>query len=498
MKFFKDRSSGIFAKNPLAPVILTSVIYFLSLFAMAEITIGSVALLYLVCSFQLFLGIHEKLDFAIVKMEKKKNRTDETLMKWGDHARLGLALTPVAYLLAPVIGWIYFFLYVIAFSRSLWVLATRLLTRKSIYKAALKDLESYQPEVAVYVTGMREVAYQINQWLPVLERVHVNIMIVAREGGIFDDMPETSILVFTAKGQRELEVLLSECATMKTVLYPANTMNNVQALRHSHLNHYFINHGESDKAVNQSKFMMAYDKLLLAGPLSKQRLQDAGLPLRDGQVEFVGRPQAEILLDAVDDISQIKTILYAPTWEGYVRNVDYSSISPLGHELCKQLLESGKYRLLFKPHPYTGRVSGKKARYLEKIKTLCEQHGVPVYGDEASLHELMNQSDLLICDISSVLNEYLITRKPIMLCKTDGKDEESFLEAFPSSRAATMIEEGHHVLEIIADIESRDEQQAERDRVRRESLGEFPEGALARFAQVLESSVSNKPIGGGR
>lgn len=495
IKFFFTIS---FVKNPLKPVVMTAIVFFFSLFAMRDITVSSIALLYLVCGLQLFIGVHEKLDFAIVKMERKKHETDEILSKWGGYAQFGLALTPLAYVLAPVIGWVYLLLFVTAFSRSLAVFMTRVMTRNKIRKAALNDLESVQPGVAVYVTGMREVAYQINQWLPVLERMNVKIMIVAREGGIFDDMPDTPIPVFTAKGQRELEVLLGECASMKTVLYPANTMKNVQALRHSHLNHYFINHGESDKAVNQSKFMMAYDKLLVAGPLSEQRLRDAGLPLRDGQVEFVGRPQAEMLLDTVERVSEIRTILYAPTWEGYVKNVDYSSIGPLGHELCKQLIESGKYRLLFKPHPYTGKVSGKKARHLSKIKALCEQHGVPVYGDDVSLHQLMNESDLLVCDISSVLNEYLITRKPIVLCKTDSKDEESFLEEFPSSRAATILEKDQDLLEVIADIEKRDEQREERAHIRHESLGEFPEGALARFAQVLETSVSNTVIGGGR
>jgi hypothetical protein len=491
----KDKFSKILHKSPLTSIILTSIVFFLTLLPLPKITIGCIALYFLTCGSQLFLGIYEKLDFNIIKMEKKKRKTSKAIINWGDYAQLGLILTPVAYLLAPIIGWIYFILCAAPFSKSLLILTTRLLSRKNIHKATLSELECYRPEVAVYVTGMREVAYQINQWLPVLERMNVKIMIIAREGSIFDDMPDTSIPVFTAKDQRELEILLGECASLKTVLYPANTMKNVQALRHSHLNHYFINHGESDKAVNQSKFMMAYDKLLLAGPLSEKRLRNAGLPLRNDQVEFVGRPQAELLLDTANSTPEIKTVLYAPTWEGYVKNVDYSSIGPLGYEFCKQLLESGRYTFLFKPHPYTGKVSGKKTRDLDKLKALCERHGAQICSDDASLHELMNQSDILICDISSVLNEYLVTKKPILLCKTSRAENGSFLEEFPSSRAATVIETGQDVTRIIAGIENRDEQREERARIRRASLGEFTEGALARFAQVLDDSVANKASG---
>jgi hypothetical protein len=490
-----NRLVNLLTSNPLFPPALTSAVFFASLFAVTTITIDSVALFFITCGFQIFIGVYEKLDFAVIKLENKKAKTSKPLRKWGSQGQIGLSLTPIVHLLAPALGWLYLLLHVLLFSQSIVVFITRLLNRKSIRQASLREFERYQPQVAVYVSGMREVAYQINQWIPVLEKLPIRAIIIIRENGIFDDMPNTAIPIFTAKGHRQMEALLDGKSSIKTVLYPANPMKNVQALRYFHLNHYFINHGESDKAVNQNKLMMAYDKLLLAGPLSEQRLRNAGLPLRKDQVEHVGRPQAEILLDQVEKSSDIKTILYAPTWEGYVQKVDYSSIGPLGYTLCKQLLESGKYNLIFKPHPYTGGVNGKKAHYLKDIKALCERHGAKVWGEDASLHELMNQSDLLICDISSVLNEYLITQKPIVLCKTGQQDIESFLGTFPSSRAATVFEEGHNALDVIANIEQRDERQEERARVRRESLGDFPEGALARFAQVLDDSIANKASG---
>lgn len=491
------KAFNIFHRSYLVPIAATSLVFYGSVFVASDITIGSVTIFFMTCALQLVLGLYEKLDFTFVKMEKKTKTTNAAVMKWGRGAQVWLALTPLAYVLAPVIGWLYWLLFAGFFSSSWLALVTRLLMRKRIRKDAINNLKCYQPEVAVYVTGMREVAYQINQWLPVLERLDNKVMVIAREGSIFDDMPDTPLPVFTAMGQRELEVLLGQCASLKSVLYPANTMKNVQALRHFRLNHYFINHGESDKAVNQSKFMMAYDKLLVAGPLSEQRLRDAGLPLRDSQIEYVGRPQAELLLNTVDKITSIKTILYAPTWEGYVKDVDYSSIGSHGHELCKRLIESGRYRLLFKPHPYTGKVSAEKARWLDRITVLCKQQGAEIYGNETPLHELMNQSDLLICDVSSVLNEYLITRKPILLCKAKGRERTAFLEEFPSSHAATIIEDGQDVLSLIEDIEQHDERREERARIRHDSLGEFPEGAMMRFSQVVQESVRDGITGGG-
>src|SRR5699024_7020044 len=125
--------------------------------------------------------------------------------------------------------------------------------------------------------------------------------------------------------------------------------------RHYRLNHFFINHGESDKAVNQSKLLMAYDRILVGGPLAERRLRSAGLPVRPGQVIHVGRPQAEMLLrERRATTGAIRTILYAPTWEGFKESVDYSSIGRFSHQMLQPLWRQSDYKILFKPHPYVG------------------------------------------------------------------------------------------------------------------------------------------------
>ena len=65
-----------FGEKWLGPIILTSLVFFLSLFGLKEITVACVALFFMVCGFQLLLGIYDKLDFSIVRIERKKKRTD--------------------------------------------------------------------------------------------------------------------------------------------------------------------------------------------------------------------------------------------------------------------------------------------------------------------------------------------------------------------------------------------------------------------------------------
>ncbi|EHQ53061.1 CDP-glycerol:poly(glycerophosphate) glycerophosphotransferase [Ectothiorhodospira sp. PHS-1] len=165
----------------------------------------------------------------------------------------------------------------------------------------IPDLERIRrdaPKVVLYVSGLEKVGYQANMWIPVLERLSVKSAIVIREKHIAEELIPTVLPIYFMRTMRDVENL--EQANVRTILYPANTQKNIHTLRFYRMNHYFINHGESDKVVNQSKFLMAYDKLLVGGEMAERRLKDANLPLREGQVVHVGRPQAELMLEKLD------------------------------------------------------------------------------------------------------------------------------------------------------------------------------------------------------
>src|SRR5690554_3472177 len=279
------------------PILLTLLVAFLVAWIKGGLAPLDVLLVLMVSAVQSFLLVYEFLFDAAVPVEQLTNENRLPDSRRVSAVALGMSFVPVLLLVFSGLAWLAFLVVGIYLSRSLWVLLHRLASRGSLAKRARADLAELKPLVAVYVSGLADVAYQINQWLPVLERLGLSVVVLARQRGIFEGMPATGIPVFYARNMAHVEkVLLSG---VRTVLYPANTMHNVQALRQFQLNHFFINHGESDKAVNQSKLLQAYDKLLVAGPLAHRRLLQAGLALRDGQVEYVGRPQAELMLERV-------------------------------------------------------------------------------------------------------------------------------------------------------------------------------------------------------
>ncbi|CAM5217390.1 CDP-glycerol glycerophosphotransferase family protein [Alishewanella longhuensis] len=357
----------------------------------------------------------------------------------------------------------------------------------------LQQILKDAPQVVLYVTGLEKVAYQGNMWIPVLEKLPVRCAIVLREKQTAAELIPTELPVYFMSTMRDLELL--EEAGVKTILYPANTQKNVQTLRFHKMQHFFINHGDSDKVVNQSKFLMAYDKLLVAGPLAEQRIHNAGLPTRPGQIEHVGRPQVELMLERVNQpCSKLKTLLYAPTWEGFVEEANYSSVCELGLTMLKQILQTGEYQVLFKPHPYTGyNKEGNCQYYLEQMQALASEYKQLTLVDiNLGIHPLMNQSDLLITDISSVLNDYLYTLKPIILVNPKAYSAETLATEFPSSRAANVLNEGDNVTDLLAFIRQQDPLYTKRQQVCVDALGDFPEGSLKRFEKIIiESTQKN-------
>ncbi|WP_235041857.1 CDP-glycerol glycerophosphotransferase family protein [Vreelandella profundi] len=361
--------------------------------------------------------------------------------------------------------------------------------QRQLQSYTIPDAETIRRDgvkVVLYVSGLEKVGYQANMWIPVLERLSKPAAIVVREKRIAEELISTQLPIYFMRTMRDVECL--EEADVETILYPANTQKNIHTLRFHRMQHYFINHGESDKVVNQSKFLMAYDKLLVAGPLAERRLREAGLPLRDNQVVHVGRPQVELLLDRVDSpCVDIKTILYAPTWEGFVEEANYSSVSEFGYNLLKRLAASESLEVLFKPHPYTGyNKNDNKGYYLKEMIALCNSKDNLHYIDSSEgIHKYMNQSDMLITDISSVLNDYLYTQKPLALCNVQCLSLEEMKQQFPSSKAAYVLNDSDEIIPTLEGMIDGDEKFNDRNLTRADSLGSFNEGYMRRFDDVV-------------
>lgn len=166
-------------------------------------------------------------------------------------------------------------------------------------------------------------------------------------------------------------------------------------------------------------------------------------------------------------------------------------MNAFGLQVLRKLSEQSSIRILFKPHPYTGyNKQGDCGAYLEKMIALCREDNPLEYIDpNESIHPYMNQSDAMITDISSVLNEYLYTLKPIFLMNAKGLSPEELISQFPSTQAAYVLGTECDILKHIDSVELDDTGFRERERIGQLCFGSFSEGALRRFLDVVEDSV---------
>ncbi len=396
---------------------------------------------------------------------------------------IGFVLATMAWMIAPQTG-----LFVLILATAYAAIAVfRLYKSRSALRAdaaAIRTEMRSQPyELIVHSSGPPDAAYQVNQWLPVLEQLPFNTAIVVRDGPLARAIEKTTLPIIIAEQSESVAQIVD--AGVRTILYPANGMKNAHVLRHTDCTHVFINHGESDKVVNQSKFLMAYDRLFVGGQLAKDRLIDAGLPIRDDQVVFVGRPQAEMALSKRSGDGPLKTVLYAPTWEGFTEVANFGSVRDMGFDILNSLASRPGLDVVFKPHPMTGSRCAKTKAELKKINALCAQRGITVLTSRDSIHAAMNQSDLMITDVSSVLNEYLITDKPVILCDPFQNTPEELGTTYPSSRAAYLLQNAAALRDLVQSISEHDPMAAQRASVRSYSLGDYPQGALEEFKSRL-------------
>ncbi len=244
-------------------------------------------------------------------------------------------------------------------------------------------LDRSRPEVLVYFGGRRESSYQLTMWLSTLERLPQRTVVLLRDPKVLADLPATSLPVLCVPGSVDLMAL--DLSSAHVGLFAANVGNSLHVLRLPHLMTVFIGHGDSDKSASSSPFAKAYDEIWVAGPAGRERYRRAQVGVRDEDIVEVGRPQLDgLLATAVRTDHPVPTLLYAPTWEGWNSEQQYTSLDSMGVELVAAALASSPpVRVIYKPHPFTGRRDPRIARADRQIVELLEAANAAGPGDPA-------------------------------------------------------------------------------------------------------------------
>ncbi|MFP3991310.1 hypothetical protein U9R90_28355 [Streptomyces sp. E11-3] len=303
-------------------------------------------------------------------------RTSHRLLTFAVPATIGLLLTAVTADLAW--GGVGVGLSLVLMGGGGLYLATWLLPKKRAVgeQQALRWLDAwladYQPTVAMYFSGGTTSAYQANMWLSTLSELDGKPLIVLRERFMVQKIAATDVPVVCIPRVANMYAL--ENSTLRMMLHPANAAKTSQVLRIPSVKHAFINHGESDKLSSCNPYAKAYDEVWVAGPAARDRYQLADIGVDDHDVVEVGRPQlSPIRAYAGPPTGAYKTVLYAPTWEGWDGNPGNTSVILAGENIVRHLLADDSVRLLYKPHPMTGSQDPRAGAADERIRAMIRE-----------------------------------------------------------------------------------------------------------------------------
>ncbi|MGH8774645.1 MAG: CDP-glycerol glycerophosphotransferase family protein [Jiangellaceae bacterium] len=360
--------------------------------------------------------------------------------------------------------------------------------------------------VAVYFAEPVPRAYQLQQWLPVLDDLHRDLgtLLVFRNRSAFDLFGQlTTLPRYLAPSLDDLTAMYT-AGNYAVVLYVNNGWRNFQSLAWPRSLHIHINHGESDKTSLVTHQSRAYDRVLVAGSAAVRRMQTGLLEVDQSSVVVVGRPQLDYVDVDVTAADGVPVLVYAPTWEGENDANNFSSVDVGGPDIVRALLDVSGARVLYKPHPRTPASPDPRARAAHHaICRLLEEAAAP---NPAAGHgvwtgdilPLLARADVLVADVSSVAVDHLYLRPEGRLVLMDrGRDGGDVVAAdIPIARAATVVRADRldglsaTVAGILVTVGSTSDARAQ---VRREYFGDFAVGqSAAQFQAVVRDLVAHR------
>ncbi len=218
----------------------------------------------------------------------------------------------------------------------------------------------------------------------------------------------------------------------------------------------YTGHGSGDKPYFGPGIpdkMAAFDYHFIAGPKNLAKLKDINVDLPFEKIIKIGNMRFDDYLNQKIDRSQVKkrlgikdnerqTILYAPTWSW-----GNGTLLKYGARFCKEL--SAHYNLIIRPH-------GHDRMQIPKLRCWAKKEGLSniCFSNPSNLAEndTMDDflvSDLLISDVSSVMYEYLVTQKPVIIIKNDFKDHHEMPHEMKINSIAEHYDESIPMLTLI-------------------------------------------------
>ena len=356
-------------------------------------------------------------------------------------------------------------------------------------------------DIALYFADQPAKLYQLTQWLPIFEQQRdLTTIVVVRNIESYLELQKITTLQVLLVPRYEDLMALYDRASFHAVVYVNNGWTNFQSLSFQQAVHIHVNHGESDKICMVSNQAKAYDKVFVAGQAAIDRHRSAIAWFDYSHLIPVGRPQLDLDVKSPLPHTALKTITYAPTWEGEDEANNYTSVDIYGVAIATAALAVPGARFVYKPHPRVidsadSNVRSSHKEIVELIKNAGGEHRYVARGD---ILGVLPETDLLIADVSSVTLDhlYLAPAAPIMV--TDRRsNRELLLSDSPVTSACQVIDmnSAPKISSLIAAELEEDTHRNQRDAMRTYYFGDLGLGASTEaFWRELTTAIQEHDV----
>jgi hypothetical protein len=334
-------------------------------------------------------------------------------------------------------------------------------------------------EIVVYFFGGVGQMYQIKQWIETFKELNKKhkITIVVRSFSVYrkwvHKLPFDIIFCYS------LNDLLSFYSSYKpkVIIYVNNGYKNFQSLMYEDAMHIHINHGESDKSSKHSNQVKAYDYIFVPGLHGYNNYMKYLINLNPKKLIQTGRPQLDFIKPIKLNTKSKKVIIYAPTWEATHKSMNYTSVDKHGIKIVKQILNSDKYFLIYKPHPNLGANSQTVKKSHNTILNLVKNSKNAITITNQDINNIFPLVDFAIFDMSSTMIDYLNTEKPFIMVDVFDPNLHNIAE-YDVLKACNRLnyENIDNLLEIIEKEISTDPLKEKRKEIKELYLGNYKKG----------------------
>ncbi len=216
----------------------------------------------------------------------------------------------------------------------------------------------------------------------------------------------------------------------------------------------FIGHGTGDKRYEEKAYNLeTYDYHFVVGPKQIQKYKDDKANIPEEKIVKIGNMRFDDYVNNKIDKEKIiknygirnknlKTVLYAPTWR-----FGAGTFKTHVKKFIKEI--SPKFNLIVRPHFHN-------AHHIPKIKFWAKINGYKnvYFSNPANLYKNDTMfdfaiSDLMISDTSSILYEYLITNKPMIVVKNEFNNYHNMPDEMNIMTAVDVYDGKRNICELI-------------------------------------------------